>query len=176
MDTLCAHKIERGVFFGETDIYFFRYKCSKCDKLFGLPRLTDRRFKFDYINNLIIMEILTKREIQIAELRTFGLMPNQIGERLNISENTVNNHLQNIFRKANVNNAISFTRWFIYKFEVSKIARMLVVIFLSLQFAIVSANIDMRRSGRRGLRRTSRRQYVVLKKNVVACSVAGAIT
>lgn len=42
---------------------------------------------------------LTKREVQILKLIAEGLFNKEIGDRLNISERTVKNHVFNLFRK-----------------------------------------------------------------------------
>ncbi|MEX2512866.1 MAG: helix-turn-helix transcriptional regulator [Cyclobacteriaceae bacterium] len=47
---------------------------------------------------------LTKREIEVCQLVKIGLNYKDIGETLNISERTVNKHVENIFKKAKSNN------------------------------------------------------------------------
>ena len=42
---------------------------------------------------------LTKREVQILKLIAEGLFNKEIGDRLNISERTVKNHVFNLFKK-----------------------------------------------------------------------------
>lgn len=49
---------------------------------------------------------LTKREIQICQLVRDGYIYKEIGDTLNISERTVNKHIQNIFKKAGSNNKL----------------------------------------------------------------------
>ncbi|MEX2568519.1 MAG: helix-turn-helix transcriptional regulator [Cyclobacteriaceae bacterium] len=46
----------------------------------------------------------TKREIEVCILVRDGCISKETGESLNISERTVNTHIQNIFKKANSNN------------------------------------------------------------------------
>ncbi|MEX2591279.1 MAG: helix-turn-helix transcriptional regulator [Anditalea sp.] len=46
----------------------------------------------------------TKREIEVCQLVKIGLNYKDIGETLNISERTVNKHVENIFKKAKSNN------------------------------------------------------------------------
>lgn len=46
--------------------------------------------------------LLTKRELQVLELLSEGLLNKEIAYRLNISEKTVKNHISNIFKKINV--------------------------------------------------------------------------
>ncbi|HWC19074.1 MAG TPA: LuxR C-terminal-related transcriptional regulator [Terriglobales bacterium] len=55
------------------------------------------------------MESLSVRENEIAHLVALGYPNKQIGERLNISEQTVKNHLQSIFRKLSVANRVELT-------------------------------------------------------------------
>lgn len=45
---------------------------------------------------------LTNREIQVLKLVAEGLFNKEIGDKLNISERTVKNHISNIFRKIGV--------------------------------------------------------------------------
>lgn len=52
---------------------------------------------------------LTKRETQIMRLIAHGLSDKSIAWMLAISENTVNFHLNNIYRKLGVRNRISAT-------------------------------------------------------------------
>ncbi|WP_290792827.1 response regulator transcription factor [Flavihumibacter sp. UBA7668] len=51
--------------------------------------------------------ILTPREIELLELLKDGLGYKQIGAALQISEGTVRKHLENIYRKLQVNNKVS---------------------------------------------------------------------
>lgn len=46
--------------------------------------------------------LLTKRELQVLELLSEGLLNKEIAYRLNISEKTVKNHISNIFKKIHV--------------------------------------------------------------------------
>lgn len=116
------------------------------------------------------MNNLTRRELQITELRTHGLLPIQIGDKLTISENTVNNHLASIFKKVEVNNVVSLTRWYIYNIELSRIVRTVVAVFFAVQFSLWH-DVDMRRSRRRSLRRSSRRRYAVISKCITLGSL-----
>jgi len=47
--------------------------------------------------------VLSKREFDIIKLITRGLTNKEIGEKLNISHHTVNEHLKKIYRKFDVN-------------------------------------------------------------------------
>ncbi|NHE56483.1 helix-turn-helix transcriptional regulator [Cyclobacterium plantarum] len=49
---------------------------------------------------------LTKRETEICQLVRDGYIYKEIGDALNISERTVNKHIQNIFKKAGSNNKL----------------------------------------------------------------------
>lgn len=48
------------------------------------------------------LELLTKREIEVLKLMAFGSYNKDIGEKLNISERTVKNHISSIFKKIDV--------------------------------------------------------------------------
>lgn len=48
------------------------------------------------------LELLTKREIEVLKLMAFGFYNKDIGEKLNISERTVKNHISSIFKKIDV--------------------------------------------------------------------------
>lgn len=47
-------------------------------------------------------DLLTKRELQVLELLSEGLLNKEIAFKLEISEKTVKNHISNIFKKINV--------------------------------------------------------------------------
>ena len=48
------------------------------------------------------LSLLTKREIEVLKQMAFGKYNKEIGEKLNISERTVKNHISSIFKKINV--------------------------------------------------------------------------
>lgn len=48
------------------------------------------------------IDLLTKRELEVLKLLSVGLYNKEIGEKLNISERTVKNHISNIFKKIEV--------------------------------------------------------------------------
>lgn len=48
------------------------------------------------------LELLTKREIEVLKLLSYGFYNKDIGEKLSISERTVKNHISSIFRKIEV--------------------------------------------------------------------------
>lgn len=48
------------------------------------------------------IDLLTKRELEVLKLLSVGLCNKEIGEKLNISERTVKNHISNIFKKIEV--------------------------------------------------------------------------
>jgi DNA-binding NarL/FixJ family response regulator len=59
-------------------------------------------------------EHITPREIQILSLMAQGYMNKEIGQRLNISAETVKKHVKNIFFKTGAHNrieALNKTRW-----------------------------------------------------------------
>ena len=55
------------------------------------------------------MADLTPREYQVAKLVASGYANKEIGRRLKISEQTVKNHIQSIFRKLALNNRVELT-------------------------------------------------------------------
>lgn len=52
---------------------------------------------------------LTKRELEVLQQVTFGLMDKQIAEKLLVSENTVKNHMKSIRKKFGVSNRLQAT-------------------------------------------------------------------
>lgn len=59
-------------------------------------------------------EHITSREIEILDLMAQGYMNKEIGQRLNISAETVKKHIKNIFFKTGSHNrieALNKTRW-----------------------------------------------------------------
>jgi len=56
------------------------------------------------INEQLIYEILTRREIQITKLILDGFTDKEISEKLYISYNTVRTHHRNILRKVHQHN------------------------------------------------------------------------
>ncbi len=52
---------------------------------------------------------LTKRELEVLQLVTYGLMDKQIAEKLLVSENTVKNHMKSIRKKFGVSNRLQAT-------------------------------------------------------------------
>ena len=55
------------------------------------------------------MADLTLREREVAKLVASGFTNREIGQRLSISEQTVKNHLQSIFRKLALSNRVELT-------------------------------------------------------------------
>ena len=55
------------------------------------------------------MEPLSTRENEIARLVALGYSNRRVGDELHISEQTVKNHLQSIFRKLAVSNRVELT-------------------------------------------------------------------
>jgi DNA-binding NarL/FixJ family response regulator len=55
------------------------------------------------------MHALSPREYQVARLVAAGRSNRQIAEQLAISEQTVKNHIQSIFRKLSLSNRVELT-------------------------------------------------------------------
>ncbi len=63
---------------------------------------------------------LTKRETEITELFAWGATKKDVANRLFISENTVQNHAENIFKKVGVTKINELSAWwFCTKFHIS---------------------------------------------------------
>lgn len=56
-------------------------------------------------------EVLSDREIQVLELVAAGLTNQDIGDRLEISKRTVDNHISNILEKTKTANRVALVRW-----------------------------------------------------------------
>ena len=54
---------------------------------------------------------LTSRERDVLRAVTEGATSREIGQRLEISENTVNFHLKNMFRKLELRNRVQLAAW-----------------------------------------------------------------
>jgi DNA-binding CsgD family transcriptional regulator len=85
--------------------------------------------KKDETNNL------TKREKQIAELFAWGATKKDVANRLFISENTVQNHAANIFKKIGVTKINELSAWWFctrynISFDLSPIKRQVVALIL----------------------------------------------
>jgi two-component system, NarL family, nitrate/nitrite response regulator NarL len=65
-------------------------------------------------NDLVLLEALTEREIEILKLIAEGLSNTQIGEKLFISPRTVDTHRTNLMKKIGANNIAALIR-FAYK-------------------------------------------------------------
>lgn len=48
------------------------------------------------------IESLTRRELEVLKMLSYGTYNKEIAEQLNISERTVKNHVSNIFKKIGV--------------------------------------------------------------------------
>ncbi len=55
--------------------------------------------------------MLSDREIQVLELVAAGLTNQDIGDRLEISKRTVDNHISNILEKTKTANRVALVRW-----------------------------------------------------------------
>jgi len=69
------------------------------------------------------MQKLTQRERQIASLVTTGIKNRLIAEKLQISEQTVKNHLRSVFAKARVQNRLQLSLWMLRSKELSPVER-----------------------------------------------------
>ena len=56
-------------------------------------------------------ECLTPREREIAMLMATGLTNKEIGEKLFVSEQTVKNHVSNIYRKLGIDDRTQLALW-----------------------------------------------------------------
>lgn len=65
-----------------------------------IPLLNSKMIKRDVEKEKI--DLLTKRELEVLKSIALGLSNKEIGEKLNISERTVKNHISNIFKKIEV--------------------------------------------------------------------------
>ena len=65
-----------------------------------IPILNSRLMKKDSDKELI--ELLTRRELEVLKLLAVGMFNKAIAEKLDISERTVKNHISSIFKKINV--------------------------------------------------------------------------
>ena len=54
---------------------------------------------------------LSERELEILELVATGLTNHDIGEKLEISKRTVDNHISNILTKTKTDNRVELVRW-----------------------------------------------------------------
>jgi DNA-binding CsgD family transcriptional regulator len=78
---------------------------------------------------------LTKRETQVAELFAWGATKKDVANQLVISENTVQNHAENIFKKIGVTKINELSAWwfctkFHISFDLSPIKRQVIASFL----------------------------------------------
>lgn len=55
--------------------------------------------------------LLSERELQVLELLASGLTNQDIGNRLEISKRTVDNHISNILMKTKTDNRVALVRW-----------------------------------------------------------------
>ena len=53
---------------------------------------------------------LTPREIEVAKYSAEGLLSKEIGDKLGISQRTVETHKTNIFRKLGINTTVELVR------------------------------------------------------------------
>lgn len=65
-----------------------------------IPILNSKMIERDVEKEKI--DLLTRREMEVLKLLSVGLYNKEIGEKLNISERTVKNHISSIFKKIDV--------------------------------------------------------------------------
>lgn len=65
-----------------------------------IPLLNSKMIEKDI--DKVKIDSLTKREVEVLKLLSVGLYNKEIGEKLDISERTVKNHISSIFRKLDV--------------------------------------------------------------------------
>ncbi len=65
-----------------------------------IPLLNSKMIERDIDKDKI--ELLTRRELEVLKLIAIGLCNKEVGEKLNISERTVKNHISSIFKKVDV--------------------------------------------------------------------------
>ena len=56
----------------------------------------------DRDKDIVKIESLTKRELEVLKNLSYGMYNKEIAEKLDISERTVKNHISNIFKKIEV--------------------------------------------------------------------------
>jgi DNA-binding NarL/FixJ family response regulator len=66
--------------------------------------------EFDH-SNIKLIEDITQREKEIIQLLISGNRPKEIAAQLCISENTVNTHKRNIYRKLNLNHVLELNNY-----------------------------------------------------------------
>ncbi len=77
---------------------------------------------------------LTKRELEIVELCSEGLLSKEIADKLHISYHTVNFHKNNIFKKLGINNTVEMAKYAIKNGIIS------ILLFLFFSFQFVNAD------------------------------------
>lgn len=65
-----------------------------------IPVLNSKMIDRD--NDVVKIESLTKRELEVLKNLSYGMYNKEIAEKLDISERTVKNHISNIFKKIEV--------------------------------------------------------------------------
>lgn len=77
----------------------------------------------EMVSEVITDVHLTYREVEIARLCAEGLLSKEVGERLGISQRTVETHKNNIFRKLGINTTPELVRLFNARPDLFHIAR-----------------------------------------------------
>lgn len=92
------------IFFCIVEIVYIRKRSST--SLDGCINNDENKSGSD--DNILMYDGLTKREQEIAECICQGLSNKEIAEKLVISQNTVRNHIYNLYRKTEVKNKVEF--------------------------------------------------------------------
>ncbi len=109
-------------------------------------------------------EFLSKREAEIAELVAWGAEFKEIADRLNISRKTVDNTIQSIHQKLNVNKNTEISAWYFcskfhISFDLSPLKKQIIATIFLLVFVFgeyQNINIPLRRGELRESRREIR--------------------
>ena len=75
------------------------------------------------MNATATLSILTKRELEVAEMLALGASKKRTAARLFISERTVENHTRSIYKKVGISKASELSAWFIStKYNISDLS------------------------------------------------------
>ena len=113
------------------------------------------------------IQILSKREDEIARCYAQGMIGKEIADRLKISYNTVINHTQSIYDKANIKRSTNalvawwLTMNFDISFDITPLKRRVVAGVLLMIFAIdIIGNVEVVRRYRPRARRSEYEQII----------------
>ena len=87
---------------------------------------------------------LTTRQMQITSYIAWGYLKKEIADELEISYNTVDNHVRNIYEKLGIGKETDLTRWYFFqKLDVRLVnpfKRAIAVFFLALSLTSILGN------------------------------------